>query len=60
MIDKRLYEHPTVRLLQLAGLSLLVGSEKELPTDPTDGTGEALSKGDDGFWDECDDGFWDE
>ena len=52
MIDKRLYEHPTVRLLPLAGLSLLIGSEKKLPTDPTDGTDEALSKGNDGFWDE--------
>ena len=55
MIDKRLYEHPTVRLLPLAGLSLLIGSEKKLPTDPTDGTDEALSKGNDGFWDEW---FW--
>ena len=52
MIEKRTYEQPATRLLLLQGISLLTGSETTLPTDPTDGTEEALSKGDDDFWDD--------
>ncbi len=51
MIEKRTYEQPATRLLLLQGISLLTGSETTLPTDPTDGTEEALSKDDD-FWDD--------
>ena len=52
MIYKRTYEQPTTRLLLFEGIVLLTGSETTLPTDPTDGTDEALSKGNDDFWDE--------
>ena len=51
MIEKKTYEQLATRLLLLQGISLLTGSETTLPTDPTDGTEEALSKGDDDFWD---------
>ena len=52
MIYKRTYEQPTTRLLLFESIVLLTGSETTLPTDPTDGTDEALSKGNDDFWDE--------
>ena len=49
---KKFYERPVVDMHQLAGIALLSGSETTLPTDPTDGTDEALSKDDGGYWED--------
>lgn len=53
---KKNYQCPIVRILEMQGQGLLQGSKLDdeiLPSDPNDGTGEALSKKTGrGFWDD--------
>ena len=46
------YETPRIKMLPLAGCTVLAGSgEEELTLNPDDGTNEALSKENDTDWD---------